>query len=123
MFDVLTEFRELDLIKDFVNNNMSSQNLANIPTFKMDQNPKKKSVANKFRLLRNCLAHSFIYDYGDSFHAFDIDNETGKKIDLGEINYHDFTMLCEEIEEYIFDHYEKSIQQNPMLTTQYSVMQ
>ena len=62
---------------------------------------------------------SFIYDYGDSFHAFDIDNETGEKIDLGEINYHDFTMLCEDIENYIINHYESLILQHPMLTTAY----
>lgn len=116
MFDLLSTIKDLDLIKDFVAENMENPNLAKIATFKMEQNPKKKSVVNKFRLLRNCLAHSYIYDYGQSFQAFDID-ENKQKIDLGEIDYHDFTMLCEDVENFIIDYYEKKIQQNPILTT------
>lgn len=107
-FNVLSNLIDLGLVKDFVKDNMDNPILAKIPCFKMDKNPKSKSVRNKFRLLRNCLAHSYLYNYTHKFHAFDID-ENNVKIDLGEIEFNDLICFCELMENYICSHYSEKL--------------
>ena len=122
MFDVLTTLKDLNLIKSFVSENLNNQYMARIPLFNKEQKPtipqQIKSISNKFRLLRNCLAHSYMFNYGNSIQAFDID-ESHTIIDLDEISLRDLTMLCEDIENYISRYYEQSINNNPIIKSKY----
>lgn len=108
-FNALSYLSELKLTKDFVRDNKSNPIFAKIPIFKMETNPKNSSVVNKFRLLRNCLTHAYMLDYGYKFYAYDVD-EDKKMIDLGEIEYNDLLVLCELIENYICKHYESKFE-------------
>ena len=105
LFGAVSNLVDLKLTKSFVSDSFESEDFKNIRLFKMDTNPKKKSVINKFRLLRNCLAHAYILQAKDSDRQlFDID-EVGEKIDLGKIDEREALNLCDYIESYIMQYY------------------
>ena len=110
---LISNLKSLDLVKDFVDDNINNPEFAKVSFLQVDKKS-KKSVKKKFRLLRNCLEHAWLLDYGDSFYAYDVDtiidekkNTTKKeKIGIGEITYEDMLILCELMENYICKHYE-----------------
>ena len=68
----------------------------------IDETTKRKSIINKFRLLRNSLAHGNILPKSTfTYYMYDIDDKTKEKIFLGDVSVVDMYQLCELTENFI----------------------
>lgn len=100
LYEAISHLIDLELRNEYVDNNIDKGILT-----KAFNTPKKKSIKNRLRLLRNCLAHGHVLNYGYFYQFYDVD-EKGVKTDLGKIDFQTIFTLTEDIENYVMKYYD-----------------
>lgn len=101
LFQDLSFLNNFGLTKEFAEYIKENSLYNKFPSFNINETTKRKSIINKFRLLRHSLAHGNILPRTTfTYSMYDVDDETKEKIFLGDVSVADMYQLCELIENF-----------------------